>query len=231
VATLVLIHSPLLNPSSWAPVAKELARQDVVAVVPDLDGDESKPAPLWTQHANGAASSLRPIHMNDQPILVGHSGAGPLLPAIRQAAARPVGGYLFVDAGLPDPTSPRMGTFGEHFRQLYAAGGRYPDWTDKFLRDVVPNRERRLELMAGLRPQPFRFWEETIPVFSGWPDAPCAYMRFSGNSAYEEPAREAARLGWPVDELPGNHFHMLVDPVAVANGLIGLYAKMHPSGL
>ena len=32
-------------------------------------------------------------------ILAGHSGAGPLLPAIRQATGRAIAGYLFVDAG------------------------------------------------------------------------------------------------------------------------------------
>src|SRR2546428_1978478 len=220
----LLINSPLVSPGSWRLVAEELSRHNVVAVTPDLDGDESIGQPLWQQHAQAAAEAFRGLPPHERPVLVGHSGAGSLLPAIRQAASRPVAGYLFVDAGLPDGNHARMaigeGDFAEQLQQIYAAGRRYPDWTEEMLRDVVPEPERRRQLISELRPQPFRFWQETVPVFEGWPDAPCGYLRFLTNPAYEGPASEAVARGWPLREIAGDHFHMLVDPAAVARAIV-----------
>ena len=80
---------------------------------------------------------------------------------------------------------------------------------------MVPDPASRRALLAELRPQPWAFWEEPLPVFAGWPDAPCAYLRFAPNPAYDAAAAEARRRGWSCLELAGGHFHMLVDPDAV----------------
>lgn len=57
--------------------------------------------PIWAQHAQAVAQRLESIP-NYQPIvLVGHSGAGPLLPAIGASSPHPVAAYVFVDASLP----------------------------------------------------------------------------------------------------------------------------------
>ena len=53
-----------------------------------------------------------------------------------------------------------------------------------------------------------------------WPDAPGAYLQFT--STYDGPAEQARRLTWPYRHLSGGHFHMLVDPAAVANVLLEL---------
>jgi hypothetical protein len=66
--------------------------------------------------------------------------------------------------------------------------------------------------------------DEPIPVFPGWPDAPCGYLRF--RPGYAVPAAEAAARGWACREIDGGHFHMLVEPVAVADALLGLIAHM-----
>ncbi|MGH3924022.1 MAG: hypothetical protein ACRDTT_14325, partial [Pseudonocardiaceae bacterium] len=47
-----------------------------------------------------AVAAIRVTGMS-RTVLVGHSGAGPLLPAI--AAATPTVGVIYVDAGLPQP--------------------------------------------------------------------------------------------------------------------------------
>ncbi len=81
-----------------------------------------------------------------------------------------------------------------------------------------------LNFMAELRPLPLAVYEEPLPVFEGWPDAPCGYLRFS--PAYEVPAERAKREGWECAEFDGGHFHMLNDPSAVADALVRLLGRM-----
>jgi hypothetical protein len=47
------------------------------------------------------AESVGAVPQDWAIILVGHSGAGPLLPAIRETIHRKVAGYICFDAGLP----------------------------------------------------------------------------------------------------------------------------------
>jgi thioesterase domain-containing protein len=226
-ATFALIHSPIVGPATWLPVAEELRRREFSAAVPDLDGRDDDPRPFWEQHAEAAVAGLREVS-DDQPlILVGHSGAGPLLPAIGHAARRPVAAYLFVDAGLPRDGASRLDDpgFATYLRELYAAGGRYPNWTDVDLRALIPNPRQRASLLADLRPPPLRFWEEPIPAV-GWPDAPAAFLRFTPNPAYDAATLEAGCRGWPVAEIAGGHFHLLVDPPVVARALLELVNRL-----
>ena len=64
----------------------------------------------------------------------------------------------------------------------------------------------------------FRFFTEPIPVQAGWPDAPSLYIKFS--ESYEWDATQAKQAGWPVYAIEAGHFHMLVDPIAVADLLV-----------
>ena len=72
-------------------------------------------------------------------------------------------------------------------------------------------------MLEELQPRSLEFFAEPIPVFAGWPDAPCAYLQFS--AVYGEPAAQALREGWPTARLDAGHFHMLVDPAGVADAL------------
>lgn len=116
--------------------------------------------------------------------------------------------------------------FAKQLRELYAAGSRFPNWTDEDLRAAIPDPRARQRLLSELRPQPLAFWEESIPVFAEWPDAPCAHCRFQPNPAYDEAAAEAQRRAWPYAEIQGHHFHMLVDPPAVAAALLELVGQI-----
>lgn len=66
--------------------------------------------PYWERHAGAVARQLRGPGSEHPPILVVHSGAGPLPPAIRRLPGSPVGGDLFVDAGIPDDGRSRIGS-------------------------------------------------------------------------------------------------------------------------
>ena len=225
-----LIHSPLVGPLTWSLVANQLRQRGLQALVPALADVEGAPIPYWQQHATSLAPALASMPADHPVILVAHSGSGPLLPPIRQAAGRSAAAYLFVDAGLPHPGQSRLDEmqanspeFAEQLRQHLAAGRRYPEWTDDDLREEVPDDRLRHALLAELHPRPLAFFEEPMPIVPGWPDAPCAYLQLS--SAYQKPAEAAARQGWPTRVFDAGHFHMLVAPAAVADVLVELTAS------
>ena len=220
--TFVLVHSPLVGPMTWRPVAAALSRRGVAALVPEMANDTG--TPYWERHARSVGEQMRGIAAEQDVVLVGHSGAGALLPAIRQLSERAVAAYVFVDAGLPSDGTPRLppGPSRERMQTIYERGERFPSWTDDDLKDAVPDGDLRRQLVADIRPQPWAFWTEPVPVFPGWPDAPCAYMRFGKNPSYDEPAGKAQRLGWPFSELQGDHFQMLFEPELVTDTLLTL---------
>ena len=145
---------------------------------------------------------------------------------IRQALGRAVAGYVFVDAGLPDGQPRASGPFAAMLRELHARGERFPNWSDAVLREVVPDAAQRARLLSELRPQPWAFWTAPVPVFAGWPDAPCGYLRFGANPAYDAAWAAATAAGWPRRRLEGGHFLPLVDPAAVAEALLAVVDEL-----
>jgi len=69
------------------------------------------------------------------------------------------------------------------------------------------------------------FFSESIPVFSGWPDAHSIYIRFS--ATYNQPLAYAQEAGWQTYELEAGHFHMLVDARAVTNMIVDAVDKLN----
>ena len=231
----LLVHSPLVGPGTWAPVAAELRRRGFDVVVPSLETGVRPGTPYWRQHADAAARGLHQAPPDRPPVLVGHSGAGPLLPAIRLAAGRPVAAYIFVDAGIPRDGASRLDLmaledpqFGEQLRLYLVSGGRFPEWKEADLRELIPVTDLRNGLVDELHPRPLQFFAEPIPVFDGWPDAPCGYLQFS--SAYAQPAAWAREAGWAYRAMEAGHFHMLVDPAAVADALVELHRDTAGAG-
>lgn len=227
VILLALVHSPLVGPLTWTRVAAVLKARGVPVALPELRDDPDSRLPMWQQHAASAAQDLARQAAGQPLVLVAHSGAGALLPAIRQALGRPVAGYIFVDAGWPVDGQSRLETFGDEaasFRAFLAAGGRFPNWTQSDLEDSVPDSELAARLTADQRPRSLPFWEERIPVFAGWPDAPGGYLLFT--ETYRASAQQARAAGWPAREMPAGHFHMLVDAAAVAEALLELAGRI-----
>lgn len=227
----MLVPSPLVGPYSWALTAGELERRGRQAIVTvDLD-DPPGSRPAWQATAEGVRTSLRERPADQPIVLIGHSRAGPLLPAVGASVRRPVDAYVFVDSRLPHAgSSPLQALELENAaaaadrRARLAAGEPYPTWTEDDLRELVPDRARRRNLLAELRPRGPDFWTEPLPVVPGWPDAPCGYLLFSDD--YRAAAGRARESGWSIRELPAGHFHMLVDPPAVAEALLGLLADI-----
>jgi hypothetical protein len=227
----VLAHSPLVGPRTWSLVADQLRQRGVEAIVPALVDGDTVGLPYWRQEADSAARVMAHVPRDRRFVLVGHSGAGLLLPAIRAAIGRPAVAYIFVDAGLPHDDATRLDEMrtsapeiAEQLRQHLAAGGRFPEWSDEDLREGIPDPRLRRATLEELRPRSLAFFIEPIPAFAGWPDAPCGYLQLS--AAYEHPAEDARRRGWPCRRLDAGHFHMLVDPAEVSGILLDLVAAL-----
>src|SRR3954469_17423614 len=102
MTTFVLIHSPLVGPLTWQPVADELRRMGAAVVVPSLRDADPHAGPYWQAHAHAVVDAINRLAPTEPPVLVGHSGAGVLLPAVRATLGRPVAAYIFADAGIPE---------------------------------------------------------------------------------------------------------------------------------
>jgi pimeloyl-ACP methyl ester carboxylesterase len=228
---IVLVHSPLVGPLTWSLVAQHLQALGFDVLVPTLVDSGETPPPYWQQHAASFQQALASIPQERPLILVGHSGAGPLLPALARSAHHPVSGYVFVDAGLPHPGQSHLNEmetsvpeFAQELHQHLASGGSFPNWSDEDLRDELPDEHVRRKMLAEMQPRSFDYFEENMPDVAGWPEASCAYLLFT--QGYRHSLEQAQGAGWPNRTLAAGHFHMLVDPVAVATELVELMQRM-----
>jgi pimeloyl-ACP methyl ester carboxylesterase len=221
----VLVHSPLVGPSTWSPVARELERRGHRAVVPSLPGRAGAPPRDWRHDVEAARAAVRTF--SEPIVFVGHSGGGLLLPVIADAVAAPISGLIFVDSRVPARTgeTPRVpADFLDQLRTL-AVDGMLPPWSSWFgeeaMRELVADEALRAALAQEMPSVPLAYLEQHIPSPAGWDRRPCAYLLLS--DAYREAADEARDRGWPVEEITGaQHLHIAVAPEAVTDALIRL---------
>ncbi|HET9906234.1 MAG TPA: hypothetical protein VFQ23_06325 [Anaerolineales bacterium] len=226
-----LIHSPLVGPFTWQSVHQLMSSRGLTAIIPNLRDDFASTLPYWQQHADSVAHELSRIPKTVSIALIAHSGAGPLLPAIRQRLSHSICAYIFVDAGIPRDALSRLDLMRlenpqrvEEFHKSLLLGEKYPRWNEVDLQSIIPERETRQTLVADLRPRSLSYFSEPIPVYDGWPDAPCLYIKFS--EAYNSYAEHAKQADWDVYELKAGHFHMLVEPLEVTDLLVGSVRKL-----
>ena len=229
----VLIHSPLVGPLTWSLVAQELQRRGFEVVVPKLKDTIDSKDPFWKQHAESVSRSLAGLSQEIPAILVAHSGAGPLLPVMRQAIPNPVHAYVFVDAGLPKNGATRLdlmrseeASWAKEFQEYLESGGRFPNWSADDLHEIIPDNNLRQQMVSEINPRGLYFFSEPIPVFAGWPDAPCIYILSS--EPYRRAEAEARQAGWKTYLLEAGHFHMLVNPKAVTELILDSFKDVSP---
>jgi len=228
-ARVVLVHSPLVGCASWELVAAELAGCGYEVGVPDLTGTVAAGPPYCVRQAEVIARSA----VGQPAILIGHSGAGPLLAAAGALIGR-VGGYVFVDAGLPIPGQAWTETvppdLAAQVRGMADAGGWLPPWPqwwgDEAMAELIPDAEARRRFAAGCPRLPLAMFEEVHPPAPAWPDAPGAYLLLS--EAYLDEATRARELGWPVAEQMTHHLALLTEPGRVAGSLRELIGLVRP---
>lgn len=221
MATVALVHSPLVGPSTWAGVADVLTSLGQQVVVPDLRHAAETEGTIDAVVA--AAIEQFPI---TNLILVGHSGSGVLLPHIGEEARVPVAGFVFVDAHLP-PTQGAQPIADEDFREfldVLASDGRLPPWSTwwgpETMTGLVPDQLLRNQVCAEMPSVPLAYFDEQVMGASTWSEYPCGYVRLS--SLYEDQARRADERGWPIERFSAGHLHMVVDPRAVAEAILNV---------
>lgn len=230
IPPLVLIHSPLLFAGVWEPVAAQL-RPERGVLVPSLAAALEGPGPYWQSQA--ALIAAQAAELKGPLVLVGHSGAGPLLALFGRVLTNPIAAYVFVDGGLPAGGSWLSTAPAELAEQLtsQATDGWLPPWSDWWdesdLAAELPDDDQRNELRAGLRPIPLAMFEEDRPPVPDWPDAPCGFLRLS--SGYDLEAGQAAAVGWPVESMDSGHLAILTSPVEVADRIRALLSKLEVS--
>jgi hypothetical protein len=166
-------------------------------------------------------------------ILIGHSGAGPLLASAGTLIGE-VRGYIFADAGLPIPGQTWMQTappgLAARVREMADQQGWLPPWPqwwgDETMAELIPDPAARRHFVAGCPRLPLAMFEEVHPRAPQWPDAPAAYLQLS--EAYQDQAATARELGWPVAERMSHHLAPLTYPGMVAESLHELLGQLRP---
>ena len=220
-----LLHSPLTSATAWGELPDALRRYGHRVVVPEVLDDDQ---PSYANKYIARVALQLNDEVGDAPlVLVGHSGAGPLLPQIgfaRHAAGARVRGYVFYDAMLPrvlratnrlELLALEDADMAVALKAHLVAGGRFPNWGESELRNDLPNPEDRAMLLAGLRPRGLDFFEEELPMPDDWPDARCAFLRLS--PSYDTNLETATRRGWDVYRADLHHFAALTQPDTVAD--------------
>jgi hypothetical protein len=221
-AALVLLGSPLLGPAVWAPVAAELARRGRRVLVP------TQPPEAPRDPDDVLRAIVAALPEDGDVVLVPHSNAGLFVPAL--STRRRLTGYVFVDAGLPEPsgTVPLAPPgFLEYLAGRADADGVLPLWTNWWGEDVgvlFPDAGTRERVEREQRRLPLSYFQRSLPVPAGWDDRPGAYLAFGDTYAAER--AEAARRGWPARTLAGEHLHMLIEPERVTGEILALLAEI-----
>ena len=219
VTSFGLVHSPLVGPATWRAVADELRGRGHEVTVPSLVGAAQSGDP----HAvvDAAAHAL-----HDIDVLVGHSGAGLLLPLIAHAMNAAPAQLVFVDSAIPPAsgTTPLLpDRLRAHIAPL-AVDGTLPPWSEWFGADampaLVPDPIVRAGLVTEMPRLPLAYFDTAVAMPEAWRALDCGYVLLS--AAYVDDAREAARLGWPLVELRSTHLAIATDAHTATNAIVAV---------
>lgn len=226
---IALVHGSYHGAWCWdflTPELERLGHRVVTVTLPITD-----PSLGAADYAKVVEAALDPT---SEPVLVGHSMAGLVIPLV--ASSRPVRRLIFLAAFMPSP-----GRSANDQRSTEAIDGRVAprtaEWTD--LGDEVwmigPNTATELFFHDApaavarwatkrLRPQAYRVLSEITPL-TAWPDVESRAIVCRDDRAIN-PAwvRTAAheRLGVDAIELGGGHSPFLTRPAELAQVIDGL---------
>jgi Alpha/beta hydrolase family len=218
--TLLFVHSPVVGPSTWTYTAEVLQENVFHCLVPDLTPVATMDQPYYPKYAMAAAAAADDT--SDPVVVVGHSAAGALLPAIAEAVGNRTCGAVFVDAMLPQPGRSWFDTappgLAAQLRGL-ADHGLLPPWHEWFppgsLEALVPDPARRLRLIAEIPRLPLAYFDEPAPPARFAESVACAFLRLG--APFDPAADKAERLGWWVARRDWDHVRMITAPREVAN--------------
>ncbi|MEM9713592.1 MAG: alpha/beta hydrolase [Actinomycetota bacterium] len=214
---MLLVHSPLVGPTTMTPLASSLRERSFAVAVPDLTAVAQAPPPRseWTREAVAHAAE----GISSKIIVVGHSGAGALLPMIAEQLGHQRGPLIFVDAIVP-PADAAHETSAA-MRQLLddiTVDGQLPEWLHwwptETIERLLPDPSSRHQLLEEMPQLPRAFYDEAISTPPGWARWPCAYLRLS--AAYDDELTEANTRGWPSASIESTHLGLFTEPDTTA---------------
>jgi hypothetical protein len=219
---LVLLHSPLVGPATWKAVAPLLRARGHDVALPDLSPIMAETGPYYPALAEAAAAAI-----TDPAILVVHSGAGALVPAV--AALEAVKAAVFVDALLPHPGDSWFAGVPEQLGARLkgmAKDGKLPPWHAWWpkgaMERMLPDRETGAAFLAEQAELPLAYFEEAAPEIPL--STPSAYLRLS--EAYDADADAAEGAEWGVLRLNLHHLAMLTHPQPIADAILLLAGQL-----
>lgn len=220
-ASVVILPSPLLPPVAYGALENALGDLGVDARLASAD--------LRGGFSAGVLVERWARMCEPDSVLVAHSNAGYLAPAVRQirGGGSPI---VFMDAALPPPAGeyrPAPARFLERLAGLADERGILPPWTRWWTRDdlaaVVP--EEHFDAIDVACPQlPIAYFEQTLTAPAAWIPDGGAYLAFGETYAAER--QFAEQQGWPVLTLDAAHLHHLVAPDEVARAILSLAAAV-----
>ena len=152
--SLVLVHSPLVGRLTWESVGVHLRHRGHFVVVPSLADVADEGPPYHRRFAEAVAEAVAKAGCDTPAVLVGHSGAGALLPEIAELLGPDAHAAVFVDALMPhqetswfDTAPPELG------RKLVrmTRRGLLPRW-HRWLGRAQPARPRPPSLAQPVSP-------------------------------------------------------------------------------
>jgi hypothetical protein len=226
-ARFALLPSPFLGASAWDPCRDALAARGLAASVIDL-----REAFANVDADYDSVARLVSAQIEARAILVAHSGAGGLAPAVHAAAGERVQAVIFVDALLPHPgrgwieTAPDALSAG---LRAAARNGRVPPWPGWLpagaLAQLLPDSRVRERFIADAPAAPLAYLEASAPALAAWPPRlGCAYIQLSDGYAAE--SAMALSLGWLVERLDLTHLAILTAPERVALAIIAVAEQL-----
>jgi pimeloyl-ACP methyl ester carboxylesterase len=233
-ATFVLVHGAWHGGWCWDAVAARLRAQGHACFAPTLRGLAHRSAALTPTldadaHVDDVVGLVEALDLH-QVVLVLHSYAGLLGPALQARLGQRIAHRCFVEAVVPVP--------GQCMLDLLA-----PAAAQRFLRAVQEHGNgwrlpppdpaqfhlgaavSAVELARRLTPHPWRSF--TTPVRAAqsdvWSQAG-SYVLSSDRDPqpYAGFAATAEAAGWPVTRMPGGHLLMLTQPTALSSHLMSL---------
>jgi len=220
----VLIHSPLVGPSSMEPTAATLEAQGIRCIVPRIETSLDR-LPRWR---DWPSALLEEMPSTTRPILVGHSMAGLL--AARLASEMNAAGVICLDANIPPEAgqSPAVhGEFHQFLKGLPLKNGRLPKWNLWWGADLLEGisvSQAYKDTFVEELPEFELDWFDDAFDMPDWSTAQKGFVRTS--PVFVEEANNAEALGWAVVRLKGTHLHPALEPEETANALLECSALM-----
>jgi hypothetical protein len=229
-ARVLVLPSPLLGPSAYAPfvdvLSRVVSRAELAAGLVGPATDTSAPSTLVDRLVDRWATQGDALGANT---LVAHSNSGYLAPLVRARLASNLA-IVFMDAALP----PIKGTgplAPERLRSLLDSladdAGILPSWTrwwpTEDLERLAP--ASLLHAIDGDCPRlPLAYFDALVRPPTGWADERNAYIAFG--DTYADELALATAHGWPVRRRDGQHLDHAVSPAPVAADVLGLLDEL-----